>query len=95
MRVTTIMMRMRKRVCVCVCLLLLSWSTIVCGSSNISQLTKMPTHTVASEVTRICCVKEEGGIKEPVSNFEIGVIASVHVSSGAGGPKRYPDNVEK
>ena len=41
------------------------------------------------------------GNKEPVSNFGISVVASVDVSSDAGGPglliriKRYPNNAEK
>ena len=46
-------------------------------------------------------MREDGGNKEPVSNFGISIVASVDVSSDAGGPglllsiKRYPDNVEK
>ena len=45
-------------------------------------------------------MREDGGNKEPVSNFGVSV-ASVDVSSDAGGPglllsiKHYPDNVEK
>ena len=62
----------------------------------------MPTTTVTvrTEDNQICRVKD-GGNKEPVSNFGISVVASVDVSSDAGGPgllisiKRYPDNAEK
>lgn len=61
----------------------------------------MPTTVVKSEDTRIFRMREDGGNKEPVSNFGISVVASIDVSSDAGGPglllsiKRYPDNVEK
>ena len=61
----------------------------------------MPGGIIKSEDSRIYRIKEDGGFKEAVSNFGISVIASVHVSSDAGGPglllniKRYPDNVEK
>lgn len=59
------------------------------------------TVTVRTEDNQICRVKEDGGNKEPVSNFGVSVVASVDVSSDAGGPgllisiKRYPDNAEK
>ena len=58
----------------------------------------MPSTKIVSEDSIIYRVKDE---REPVSNFGINVIASVHVSSDAGGPglllglKRHHDNVEK
>ena len=61
----------------------------------------MPTTVVKSEDNRIFRMREDGANKEPVSNFGICVVASVDVSSDAGGPglllfiKRCPDNVEK
>ena len=42
--------------------------------------------TVRSEDNRIFRIKEDGGHKEPVSNFGIAVNASVDVSPDVGGP---------
>ncbi len=44
----------------------------------------MPT-SVITENSRIFRVKEDGGYREPVSNFSIAVIASIHVATDAGG----------
>jgi hypothetical protein len=61
----------------------------------------MPSTRVIAEDSIIYRAKDEGNIKEPVSNFSIDVIASVHVSSDAGGPglllhlKRHHDSVQK
>lgn len=61
----------------------------------------MPASTIVSENSRIFRVKEDGGFREAVSNFSLAVLASVHVTTDAGGPglllriKRYPDDVEK
>ena len=61
----------------------------------------MPSGVIKSEESRIFRIKDDGCFKEPVSNFGITLIASVHVASEAGGPglllniKRYPDNVAK
>lgn len=61
----------------------------------------MPNTVIRSEGNRIYREKEDGNYKEPVSNFGISVLASVHVASDAGGPglllkiQRYPDNSEK
>ena len=55
---------------------------------------------VTSEGSRIYRVKD-GNSREPVSNFGISILASVYVSSDAGGPglllklKRFPDDAEK
>lgn len=57
--------------------------------------------SIISENSRIFRVKEDGSLREPVSNFVISVLASVHVATDAGGPelllniKRYPDDVDK
>ena len=61
----------------------------------------MPSTKIVSEESIIYRVKDEGNFREPVSNFGVGVTASAHVSSDAGGPglllhiKRHHDNVEK
>lgn len=61
----------------------------------------MPSTKIISEESIIYRVKDEGTYRESVSNFGIGVTASVHVSSDAGGPglllhlKRHHDSIEK
>ena len=60
----------------------------------------MPSTKIVAEDSIIYRVKDEGQ-REPASNFGIKVIASVNVSSDAGGPglllnlKRHHDSIEK
>ena len=62
----------------------------------------MPSTPIEVGSNRLFCVKEDHtSDKEPVSNFSIEVLGSVHVSQDAGGSgllirlKRYPDDAER
>ena len=62
----------------------------------------MPSTSIEVGSNRIFRVKEDRtSDKEPVSNFSIEVLGSVHVSQDAGGSglliklKRYPDDAER
>lgn len=59
----------------------------------------MPSTSIEVGTNQLFRVKEDN--REPVSNFSIQVLGSVHVSTDGGGSglllnlKRYPDNTEK
>ena len=62
----------------------------------------MPSTSIEVGSNRLFRVKEDHtSDKEPVSNFSIEVLGSVHVSQDAGGSsllirlKRYPDDAER
>lgn len=61
----------------------------------------MPSTSIEVGSNRLFRVKDSTSDKEPVSNFSIEVLGSVHVSQDAGGSglliklKRYPDDAER
>lgn len=61
----------------------------------------MPSTSVIIEGNRLFRYNDKTDAKEPVSNFSVSLLGSVHVSSEAGGPgilmriQRYPDNVKE
>ena len=61
----------------------------------------MPSTSIEVGSNRLFRVKEDSHHQEPVSNFSMEILGSVHVSPDAGGSglllklKRFPDDVEK
>ena len=61
----------------------------------------MPNTCVLIEENRMFRYNEKSDTKEPVSNFSINLLGTVHVSSDGGGPgilmkvERYPDNMKE
>ena len=61
----------------------------------------MPSTNIEVGSNRLYRVQEDSNHQEPVSNFSMEVLGSVHVAADAGGSglllklKRFPDDVEK
>ena len=61
----------------------------------------MPSTNIEVGSNRLYRVKEDSNHQEPISNFSMKVLGSVHVAADAGGSglllklKRFPDDVEK